>query len=221
MKNDNIITVLDQSSKVVSTHFSIITPTIGRDTLLRTCETIDRQTCPDWEHLVIFDGPEQEVEVFKKIEHPQRKIIFSGNNFGDYGHSIRFFSYDFTKYDHMMYIDDDDYYHLECLGIIQRVMDSEVEFIFFPALWYASLLAMLPPRQNCTVSCQYVHRKKDRLGHSIRFPSGGHGTDNLWIGEMMKQYPYQVIETDCPLVYVDVAGDGKLDHQRRKPRILI
>ena len=69
-------------------HFSIITPTIGRDTLLRTCETIDRQTCADWEHLVIFDGPEQEVEVFKKIEHPQRKIIFSGNNFGDYGPSL-------------------------------------------------------------------------------------------------------------------------------------
>ena len=188
--------------------FSIITPTIGRDALLRTCETIDRQTCADWEHLVIFDGPEQEVEVFKKIEHPQRKIIFSGYNFGDYGHSIRYFSYDLTQYDHMMYIDDDDYYHLECLETIQRVIDPEVEFIFFPALWCGGLLMMLPPSHNCTVSCQYVHRKKDRLGYPIRFPPGGHGTDSWWIGEMVKQYPYQVIEMNWPLVYVDIVSNG-------------
>ena len=190
--------------------FSIITPTIGRDTLLKTCETIDNQTCHDWEHLVIFDGPEQDVEVFKKIEHPQRRIIFSGHNFGDYGHSLRFFSYDLAKYDRMMYIDDDDYYHPECLGTVQRVMDSEVEFIFFPALRYGQFFMELPPRQNFTVFCQYVHRKRDRLGNPIRFPPGGHGQDSWWIGEMVKKYPYQVIETQgCPLVYVDMLSWGK------------
>jgi glycosyltransferase involved in cell wall biosynthesis len=196
--------------------FSIITPTIGRDTLLKTCETIDQQTCPDWEHLVIFDGPEQEVEVFKKIEHPQRKIIFSGHNFRDFGHTLKFLAYDLTKYDHIMYIDDDDYYHLECLETIKQNIDPEIEFFFFPALWCGRLFMELPPRRNFTLSCQYVHRKKDRFGSPIRFPPGGpldgfdYEQDSWWIGEMAKKYPYQVLDTQgCPLVYVDVINYGK------------
>jgi hypothetical protein len=108
-----------------------------------------------------------------------------------------------------MYIDDDDYYHLECLETIKRVMDTEVEFIFFPALRCGKFFMELPPRQNFTVSCQYVHRKRDRFGNPIRFPPGGHGQDSWWVGEMAKKYPYQVVETDCPLVYVDMLGWGK------------
>jgi len=190
-------------------HFSIITPTIGRHTLLKTCQTINQQTYPNWEHLVIFDGPEQDVKIFKHIQHPQRKIIFSGKNFGDYGHTIRLFSHDLIQYDHMMYIDDDDYYHLECLETIQKTIEPKIEFVFFPALFFGEIFMHIPPRYQHTVSCQYVHRKKDQLGNPICFPSGGHGTDSLWIEEMVKKYPsYQIINTQ-PLVYVDKSNNGQ------------
>ena len=190
--------------------FSIITPTIGRPSLLKTCETINNQTCSDWEHLVIYDGPECEVDVFKQIAHPQRRILFSGRNFGDYGHSIRYFAWELTTYDRLMYIDDDDCYHLECLKTVKEVIDPEINFIFFPALRMGELFMNLPPRRNFTVSCQYVHTKRDLDGAPIRFPPGGHDTDSRWIGQMAEKYPYQVIDTNgCPLVYVDMKSDGK------------
>jgi glycosyltransferase involved in cell wall biosynthesis len=188
--------------------FSIITPTVGRSTLQKTCESVNDQTCKDWEHLVIFDGPEQEIEVFKKIEHPQRRIIFSGKNFGDYGHSIRFFAWELAKYPYLMYIDDDDYYHQECLQVIKSNLNPDVNFAFFPCRRFGAKFLKLPPRKNATVSCQYVHKKIDEKGSSIRFPPGGHGRDSWWIQKMVETYSYQVIDPDCPMVYVDTISDG-------------
>jgi glycosyltransferase involved in cell wall biosynthesis len=193
--------------------FSIITPTIGRSTLLKTCESIDKQTFTEWEHLVVFDGPEQEVEVFKQIEHPQRKIIFSGKNFGDYGHSIRFFSWDLAKYDYLMYIDDDDYYHEECLEILKTNLNPDANFTFFPCRRFRCKFLNIPPGSGVTVSCQYVHKRIDHNGCPIRFPPGGHGKDSWWIGKMAEAYPYQVIDLDAPMVYVDVIGEGKAENK--------
>ena len=186
--------------------FTIITPTIGRSTLLKTCESVNNQTCSDWEHLVIYDGPEQEVEVFKLIKHPQRKIMFSGRNFGDYGHSIRFFAWELAKYNYLMYIDDDDYYHEECLKVLQSNMDPNINFVFFPCRRLGCKFLNLPPRLGSTVSCQYAHKKQDQNGCPIRFSPGGYRHDGYWIQEMVENYPYQVIDPECPMVYVDVIG---------------
>ena len=35
--------------------YTIITPTLLRDTLPRLCESIDRQTCSDWQHILAVD----------------------------------------------------------------------------------------------------------------------------------------------------------------------
>jgi len=188
--------------------FSIITPTIGRSTLLKTCESINDQTCKDWEHLVIFDGPEQEVEVFKKIEHPQRRIIFSGKNFGDYGHSIRFFAWELALYPYLMYIDDDDYYHTRCLEVLKSNLNPDANFTFFPCRRFGEKFLHIPPGNGVTVSCQYVHKKLDHNGCPIRFPPGGHGQDSRWIQKMVTAYSYQVVDPECPMVYVDVIGNG-------------
>lgn len=193
--------------------FTIITPTIGRDTLLRTCESVNKQTCEEWEHLVVFDGPETNLEIFSKIEHPQRRIIFSGTKFGNYGHPLKFFAYDLASNDYLMYIDDDDWYNRICLELIKKSIDPDCPFIFFYALWRGNMLLHIPPKRKATLSCQYCHRKLDGQGNQIRFPpwlsGGGYAQDGQWIESMAKAYSYIVIEDEIPLVFVDQVNRGQ------------
>ena len=194
--------------------FTIITPTIGRDSLINTCETIDAQTWKEWVHLVVYDGTEIDLPVFHKIRNNhQRKILFSGVNINDYGHSLRFLAWDEVRSPYMMYLDDDDYYDPECLEIIAKMMDKSKDFIFFPVMWHGNPCMFEPPRCGYTVSCQYVHKKIGADGKPIRFRPGGFGNDGHWLDDMLKTHSYQVITPFKPLVYVDEMGS------ERKPPI--
>jgi len=51
--------------------YTIVTPTICRQSLLRLCESIDSQTQSDWEHLVVIDTPRD------NMKRNQRQIIAS------------------------------------------------------------------------------------------------------------------------------------------------
>jgi glycosyltransferase involved in cell wall biosynthesis len=188
--------------------FSIITPTIGRTSLFKTCLTINEQTCTDWEHLVIYDGPKQDLPIFKQIAHPQRKILYTGQTYNDYGHSVRHYAWDHTTYDNLMYIDDDDYYHPTCLATLQPFLTTEIEFIFFPALRMNRRFMHEPPALSRTVSCQYVHRKYDPNHEPIRFPPGPHGEDGRWIEKMCAKYRRMTIHSSEPLVFVPYVSNG-------------
>jgi glycosyltransferase involved in cell wall biosynthesis len=193
--------------------FSIITPTIGRPSLLKTCKTINEQTCDEWEHLVVYDGPKQDLPIFTQIQHPQRKIIFTGQTYNDYGHSVRHYAWDYTTHNNLMYLDDDDYYHPACLATIKPFLIIDAEFFFFPALrinrrFSLELFMHEPPGLSRTVSCQYVHRKHDPQGQPIRFPSGPHGEDGRWIGKMCDQYRRFTVPSNEALVFVPIIGNG-------------
>lgn len=55
--------------------FSIITPTIQRDSLRAACASINTQTHKDWFHVVMVDRKNLREDLLASIAHPQRKIV--------------------------------------------------------------------------------------------------------------------------------------------------
>jgi len=88
--------------------FSIITPTCNRDwQLKRACESVQRQTYPHWEHIIVDDGSKNDVKAY--IEN----IPYTGYTYIRHNERVeRVMSYNdglkVVKNDWVMFLDDDD-----------------------------------------------------------------------------------------------------------------
>jgi glycosyltransferase involved in cell wall biosynthesis len=179
--------------------YTIITPTICRQSLLRLCESIDNQIHSDWEHLVVIDMPRD------KMGRDQRRIIASiparenrpffycDTRHNNYGHTCRHQIWEHAIGDYILYVDDDDYLaHKDVL----RMLDSVAEpWAVFPILRYGERFLNLPPGISRTGTGMFIHKRG--IG---RWPdSDSYETDGLFVEELREKYAYQVL--DCgPLV---------------------
>ena len=55
--------------------FSIITPTLQRESLVDLCKSIDAQTFTEWEHIIIADSDVLNEDLAGRIAHRQRKFF--------------------------------------------------------------------------------------------------------------------------------------------------
>src|ERR1700677_1888333 len=99
--------------------YTIIAPTILRRSWIRTCESVNKQTCTDWEHIVMVDC---EGDIPAEIVHPQRKILYCKTNHNNYGNTCRWNACEHATGDYLYYLDDDNYFMddnvLETLKIV-------------------------------------------------------------------------------------------------------
>src|ERR1700761_2155483 len=92
--------------------FSIVTPSILRPLLKRTCDYIDCQTYADFEHIVTMDkipATQQDFDLLKSIEHPRRVIIPCITPSVDGGNTPRHKAWAITEAEWIIYCDDDNY----------------------------------------------------------------------------------------------------------------
>src|ERR1700690_2991286 len=89
---------------------SIVTPTILRSTLKRLCESIDRQTNQDFEHILVVDIPFKELTEEQKNNLPYRSVnrqaFFCDKRHMNYGNTCRNLITPKLKGDYVLYIDD-------------------------------------------------------------------------------------------------------------------
>src|ERR1700689_4509495 len=88
--------------------FTIITPTILRPSLLRTCASIDSQVCRDFEHIVVVDS-EISDDTIAKIAHPQRTIVRCEKPHNNWGHSCTHHAWSLAKGEYVLRVDDDNF----------------------------------------------------------------------------------------------------------------
>ena len=169
------------------TRYTVITPTILRSTLARACNSLDSQTCKDWEHLVIVDG-DMTGEVLEKIAHPQRTILRCEQSHKNSGNTCRHDAYKFATGDYLYYMDDDDY-----LSDDQVLEDLKVvtgAWAIFPILLHGSRLFVDPPALNqSSMAGTLVKREYGQwldLHHYF--------TDGLLIEKLKTEHPYQVVD---------------------------
>lgn len=101
---------------------SVITPTIGRQSLEDTLSSIAVQLAPGDEHLVIGDGAQPAAAAMCAVVGA---TYHDGPQVHDYGNSQRDAGAQLATGDYLLYCDDDDVYAPDALALVRAVVENE------------------------------------------------------------------------------------------------
>lgn len=113
---------------------SIITATVGRESLQRVIENIDAQTYQDWEHIIVVDGISLEDDVTTPIiANEKRNLICIQRSKGDHGKTPQNIGIVAARGEYITLLDDDNEWlptHLE--EMMKGFEDPEIQMTFCP-----------------------------------------------------------------------------------------
>jgi len=193
----------------------VITPSLCRDKLIKTCNSIYKQKYKNWEHIILFDNVEN-FKINKFLKNcPYKPRIVKGK-WNNYGNGQRYDAWNLVKKNSIItYIDDDDFYIDE--NVFNKINDKfsynpNICVIFWQGMRFGNLFNNKPPQKNSTMSNQFAHLKFDNLKNPIRWEkcqknNNKSGRDGDFINRLVQTYNYKYI--DEPLVVVEKASKGE------------
>lgn len=95
----------------MNTHFSVIMPTYNQASFIRRAIlSLQRQTYPNWELIIINDGCTDDTEMFISDFLNDERIVYIKNESNKgLGHALNQ-GLDVAKYEYIAYLPSDDYY---------------------------------------------------------------------------------------------------------------
>lgn len=113
---------------------SIVTATVGRASLERVINNVDKQTYEDWEHVIVVDGVDLEDDMTASIlAHPKRNVVYIQKTKNDHGKTPQNIGILAAKGEFVTLFDDDNEWlpdHLE--KMIKGFAEPEVQIVFCP-----------------------------------------------------------------------------------------
>jgi len=183
--------------------FTIITPTLQRESLIRTCQSVDAQTFQDWEHIIMVDCPTMNDELLNPLIHLNRTFIHCKEPHKNFGNTCRYNAWDYANGEYILYLDDDNF-----------LMDDKIlediapllkgSWTLFPILRYGAHFYNDPPRLCQTDSANFIVKKE--FGRWMNIPD--YEADGLLV-EALKQYPYQAFPNFRPIVNMQESRRGR------------
>jgi glycosyl transferase family 2 len=187
--------------------YTIVTPTICRQSLLRLCRSIDSQTQPDWEHLVVVDMPRGSMtrhqrRIMTSIPaRENRSYYYCDRRHNNYGHTCRHQIWERVRGDYILYLDDDDY--LADPDVLRTLDDVTEPWAVFPILRHGNVFFNLPPGTGGTGTGMFIHRRE--IG---RWPDlDSYEADGAFVEGLRQRYHYQAVDTR-PLVVQPTSSCG-------------
>lgn len=162
--------------------FTIITPTLQRQSLRDTCESLDNQTCQDFEHFVMVDGPVTQLELLEDIMSPNRIVNVLGVSCGDGGNTPRNLAWLQAKGKWVIYLDDDNLLaDDEVLADIADALEDRTEkWAIFPITRLGGRFFSDPPR-NCHTDTLNLVFRRDVAEWPV---TDAYGTDGIMIDRL-------------------------------------
>lgn len=172
--------------------YTIITPTVQRESLLKTCESVTNQTCTEWQHIVMVDC-EVGLPILSAITHPQRLIVKCPKAHHNGGNTCRHTAWELAQGEYVYYLDDDNFLADE--RVLEDLKIVTTPWSLFPILRHGFRFFYDPP-QPCYVDTGNVIARRD-IG---RWPDiEAYCSDGVWV-EGLKQYPYQAFPDFRPIM---------------------
>jgi len=175
-------------------HFSIVTPTIARQSLILLCQTLDVQTYQDYEHLIVVDIPfgelteEQKTILHKAMNNNERRqLYFCEKRHRNTGNSCRRSVAPLMKGEYAFYIDDDDYFAGP--DVLETLSKIKEDWAIFPVMLQGRRIYSDPP-QLCNISTGgFMHRK----GLAV-WPDGDvYEADWAIVTQLLGKYNYKAL----------------------------
>lgn len=182
--------------------FAIITPTMQRESLIQTCESVDRQTYQDRIHVVVADCSEDNFnfDLATKLGHQRRVIALCGEAHVDGGNTCRREQWDKFAADWWIYLDDDNYLSDEnILADIATALDGvsdDIKWAIFPITRLGGPFFNDPPR-----SC-HIDTLNLVLRHEVaQWPdTNAYGSDGILVDDLMARgIPYAAFPDFRPI----------------------
>ncbi len=177
--------------------YTIITPTLLRPSLARLCDSIDAQTDTDWEHLVAVDTLAHDASLLARVEHPNRRIVFSAHPTGDWASACaaRRSMWPLAHGDYLLYIDDDNY--LADNEVLATLRFATKPVVLWGLLFHGVHASPLPIRVGRSDTNQFMVRRD--VG---RWPErSARDGDGVLIERLTGEHEYEVFEERALVVY--------------------
>lgn len=188
--------------------FSIITPTIQRESLVKCCESVSTQNWIEWEHLIVVDSQDFNGSLFHRIPYdPRRELWKCSIPHNNFGNTCRHQAWEKTTGDYILYLDDDNW--LADPDVLKDIAAKLSEMVgmwaLFPILRHGSRFFHDPPR------CCFVDTANAVVSRKIgRWPDRNEYTlDGIWVEELVSKYPYQAFPDFRPIVVMPKSSEGK------------
>ncbi len=144
--------------------FTIITPTIQRQSLIKCCRSVEAQTLKNqWQHVIAVDSDKYDDELMEQLQHPQREIFLCGQRFGHYGNHPRWMAWEKATGDYLIYLDCDNYLaHDKALEDIANSLESAnyPQWAIFPIWRHSGLFFCDPPGLCMTDTLNLVVKRE-------------------------------------------------------------
>lgn len=182
---------------------SIIIPTLGRPSLMRTLLSVMHQIRGDDEVLVIGDGPQPAAEEIVSRWKGRLRYI-EGPRTRAWGHAQRNLGMERAGGKFLSFMDDDDIYVPDALEKMRRAIEEVGEAYFLFRIRYMSTVLWRVPdiaRANVSTQMALVANNRDRLGTwrpSPATPNGSGGDYDFILETAYKwnaviHYRYEII----------------------------
>jgi glycosyltransferase involved in cell wall biosynthesis len=193
--------------------FTIITPTLQRSSLAKTCNSVNNQTYAEWEHIVMVDRPTINEALLGEIRHPKRFVIKCSVPHHDYGNTCRHIAWEMATGEYCMMLDDDNFlFDDKVLEDIVATLEDSPHWVLFPILRRGKVFFNDPPGLKLTDTANAVVRRD-----IARWPdTSDYAADAQWI-EGLKAFPYKSMAGFRPIVNVPVQSKGRTSSRRWDP----
>jgi glycosyltransferase involved in cell wall biosynthesis len=187
--------------------FSIISPTLQRESLVACCESVNSQSHRNWQHLVIADVEALDLDLMARIRHPQRIILKCPYPHRNWANTCRHNAWEYANGDYVVHLDDDN---TLADPHILRDMDDALDFCapafaVFPILRHASIFYSHPPR-ICHVDTGNLVLRRD-IGRWPDIPDAT--SDGILAERLHAQYGSLGFRLFRPIIIMPKSNVGK------------
>lgn len=198
--------VCSAGGEVGEMKFSIITPTIQRDSLRRCCASVDRQSYSEWEHIVMVDDNVLDRNLLSSLRHQNRSFGMSMKRHANFGNTPRHNAWRRATGDWVIYLDDDNYLADDhVLGDLAVTLSTVPYWAVFPIRRHDHLFFNDPPG-NCAVDTANMVIRRE----IAQWPEGTDYTmDGLFCEELRAKYPYTAFPQMRPIIVVEASNHGE------------
>lgn len=187
--------------------FSIITPSLKRESLVTCCLSVDVQTFKNWQHIVAIDSDSVDDYLLERIKHRNRIVFTCGKQYGHYGNHARWLAWEKATADFLVMLDDDNsMFRPDALADMAKAIERDhyPDFALFPIHRHGSEFLMLPPGMCRTDSANIVVKRE--IG---RWPDiEAREADGVLAEHLKANYAYSAFPDMEPIIFMEKSSNG-------------